>query len=182
MSEFTPISEELQAELDQVAAEGNALAEQGKYSEAASVFRSGFDMITPPREGRSTSLLFIVAIGDMQWLGKDYQASLETWRDAILLYGGFGNPFVHLRRGQALFELGNKAEASNELLRALLLGGEDVFAREELDYWVFITSQADAPEGYPDWIGWPGFPEDSPEFQQSTDPSGVYQFTRKTSH
>jgi len=72
----------------------------------------------------------------MQWFAKDWANALDTWRDA-LLYGGFGNPFVYLRRGQVLFELGDEKEASNELMRALLLGGEDVFSSEPLDYWVF---------------------------------------------
>lgn len=180
MSESDFISDQLQSELDALALAGNAFADQGDYGGAITLFRRGFDLIPLPREGRSASLWFAVAIGDMQWHCKDYRASLDTWRDALILYGGFGNPFVHLRRGQALLELGDEAEASNELLRALLIGGEDVFAREELDYWVFITSTAQAPEAYPDWIGWPGLPKDSPEYEKWTDPSNVYGFAQKS--
>lgn len=173
------IDDKLQAELDRLAAEGDGLAKAGKHQEAIEAYRRGFDLIPPPREGRHASLWFITAIGDAQWFAKDYTASLDTWRDAIILYGGFGNPFVHLRRGQTLYELDQKKEAANELLRALLLGGEAVFKTEHRKYWTFITIEARPPEGYPTWDGWSGLSRDSPLYHQMMNPEGVYQFSAK---
>src|SRR6476620_2766632 len=106
MSEPEGISNELKAELDIIASEGVTLAKNEDYEAAIACYRRGFELIPAPREGRFASL----------WFTTQYGASLDTWRDAIVRYGGFGNPFVHLRRGQALFELGNEKEASNELL------------------------------------------------------------------
>jgi tetratricopeptide (TPR) repeat protein len=173
------IDDKLQGRLDRLAAEGDDLAKAGKHQEAIAVYKRGFDLIPPPREGRSASLWFISAIGDAQWFAKDYTASLDTWRDAIILYGGFGNPFVHLRRGQTLFELGQKKEAANELLRALLLGGEAVFKTEHRKYWTFITMEARPPEGYSSWVGWPGLSPDSPLYHRMMNPDGVYQFSKE---
>ena len=179
MNPPAPAPSNFQAELDRLAAEGDRLAENGQYDAAIAIYRQGFDLLPSPQNGNS-ALWFTVAIGDAQWFAKQHQAALNTWRDAIF-YGGFGNPFVHLRRGQTLYELGDETEASSELLRALLLGGEDIFAREPIDYWVFITSLADPPEGYPGWIGWPGFPKDSEDYHRWSDPTDVYQFKQKGS-
>jgi tetratricopeptide (TPR) repeat protein len=177
MGEPPPISEQLQLELDQLAAEGDRLAASGNYDDAIGVYQKGFDLIALPKESRNASLWFAVAIGDAQWFAKRHEEGLRTWQDAILIHGGFGNPFIHMRRGQVLFELRNEKEASNELMRALLLGGEDIFATEPIDYWIFITSQANSPKEYPGWIGWPGLDKNSEEYRRWTDPAGVYKFS-----
>ncbi|MCI0455509.1 MAG: tetratricopeptide repeat protein [Gemmataceae bacterium] len=127
MSEELPV--ELHAEIDRLANEGNSLMETGNYAEAAAVFRRGLELLPRPRERWSAALWFLCGIGDAQWFAGDHENGRDTWRDA-LLSGGLGNPFVHLRRGQTLYELGDQNEAGNELLRALLLGGEEVFANQ----------------------------------------------------
>ncbi len=179
MTNHEPTSDDLQAELDRIAAAGDQLASESRYLEAIAVYRQGFDLIPHPKIGNAASLWFMAAIGDAQWYGEFDEEGKDTWRDVILLYGGFGNPFVHLRRGQTLLHLGDRTEAANELLRALLLGGQAIFSREPDEYWDFITSEVRPPPDYPNWIGWPGLEKDSEEYRRWTDPTGVYQFTKK---
>ncbi len=171
--------EELREEIDRLAEEGNDLMDVSKYAEAERVFRRGLELIPQPREKWSATVWFLCGIGDAQWCAGDHQHGLDTWRDALLC-GGLGNPFVHLRRGQTLYELGDQKEAANELLRALLLGGEDLFADEPRQYWEFVTSVAKPPEGWSSWEGWSGVEEDSPVHQWLMDPS-AYGIRRKES-
>ena len=48
--------------------------------------------------------------------------------DALNCPDGAANPFVLLRLGEALFELGDKDSAREYLLRAYMLAGDDLFA------------------------------------------------------
>jgi tetratricopeptide (TPR) repeat protein len=169
---------ELHAEIDRLAEEGNALMSAKKYAEAAEVFRRGLELLPAPREKWSATVWFLCGIGDAQWFLGDHEKGIDTWRDA-LLFGGLGNPFVHLRRGQTLYELGDQKEAANELLRALLLAGQKIFASEDPKYWDFIISVARPPEGWKSWDGWTGVEEGSPVHDWLMDP-GVYALRAKT--
>jgi hypothetical protein len=67
--------------------------------------------------------------------------------------GATANPFLRLRLGQCLFELGELDEAANCLAGAFLQEGTKVFAADDPKYLVFIKSKlSPPPEGWPD--GW----------------------------
>ena len=168
---------ELHAAIDRLAEKGNALMETGSFPEAEAAYREGLQLLPPPLERWSATVWFLSSIGDAQWFAGDHERGIDTWRDAIL-YGGLGNPFVHLRRGQTLFELGDQEEAANELLRALLIAGAEVFEDEPDLYWEFITAVAKPPEGLAAWDGFPGVGEDSPWNEWLYDPN-QYTFLLK---
>jgi hypothetical protein len=159
-----------QAEIDRIAEEGNRLLEAGDPCGALAAFRRGLQRLPEPRERWSAAFWFLCSIGDAQWFMRDHREGLRTWRDA-LLQGGIGNAFVHLRRGQTLLELGERDEAGNELFRALLLGGERLFAGEDPRYLAFITSIARPPAGLESWRGWQGVEPTTPGFEWLADPN-----------
>jgi tetratricopeptide (TPR) repeat protein len=64
--------------------------------------------------------------------------ALQAFDGALRSPNGFGNPFLHLRRGQVLFELGRREEAANELTRAYGLEGEQIFEEEHPKYLNFL--------------------------------------------
>jgi hypothetical protein len=160
-----------------LAADGNELLEKGRPREALRVFRRGLELIPEPRSDWSATLWFLTAVGDAEWQTGDHESGRATWRDALLT-GGIGNPFVHLRRGQTLLELGAPDEAGNELLRALLIAGTSIFDDEDPKYLAFITSRAKPPPGRRTWHGWAGVDPDDPRFAWLFDDSG-YTLTRR---
>ena len=52
--------------------------------------------------------------------------------------GAIGNPFIHLRLGQAQFELKNLGRAKDDLARAYMGGGDEIFKDEDRKYLHFI--------------------------------------------
>ena len=54
-----------------------------------------------------------------------------------------GNPFIHLRLGQAQFELGDKEAAADELMRAYMGAGAEIFAEEAPKYLEYLATVAD---------------------------------------
>lgn len=72
---------------------------------------------------------------------------------AIKCEGAMANPFLRLRLGQCLFELGELSEAANWLTGAFLQEGKIIFAADDPKYLVFLKSKlSPPPEGWPE--GW----------------------------
>jgi hypothetical protein len=60
------------------------------------------------------------------------------------------NPFLRLRLGQALYELGDEQEAANWLVPAYLSEGPALFEDDDPKYLEFFCSKLAPPPG-----GWP---------------------------
>jgi hypothetical protein len=56
--------------------------------------------------------------------------------------GAIGNPFLHLRFGQVLFDRGELDRAADELIRAYALEGEEIFANDDPRYLAFLRTRA----------------------------------------
>lgn len=166
-----------QAEIERLAREGNARMDEGRYVDALAVFRAGIDAIPQPRGGWSATEWFLAGMGDALWHLGCHLNAVPIWRD-VLLMNGLGNPFVHLRRGQTLYELGDLDEAKNELARALLLAGQPIFEEEDPKYWNYITGLMRPPEGREGWEGFEGVPQESAMYEWLMDPGKYGLFAR----
>ena len=56
---------------------------------------------------------------------------------------GYNNPFVLLRLGQSAYEIGNKEQALEYLLRTYMLEGKEIFEEDEKKYFEFLKSNMD---------------------------------------
>jgi hypothetical protein len=56
--------------------------------------------------------------------------------------GALGNPFLHLRFGQCQFELGELDRAADELMRAYMAAGAEIFKDQDPKYIAFLKSRA----------------------------------------
>jgi hypothetical protein len=61
--------------------------------------------------------------------------------------GTIGNPWVHLRLGQVRFELGQLELATDELARAYMGGGRDVFEGQDPKYFELVERVLEPPPG-----------------------------------
>ncbi|SHM03275.1 hypothetical protein SAMN02746009_03838 [Hymenobacter psychrotolerans DSM 18569] len=52
-----------------------------------------------------------------------------------------GNPLIHLRLGQVQYEMGNFAKAKDELMRAYMGQGEEIFEGEDEKYFTFLKQE-----------------------------------------
>ncbi len=58
--------------------------------------------------------------------------------DAMYCPDAIGNPFIHLRLGEVQFEMGDHAKAQDELMRAYMGAGAEIFQEEDKKYFEFI--------------------------------------------
>jgi hypothetical protein len=97
----------------------------------------------------------LAAVGDANFLGGYFQAGRDNLSKAMHCPDAIGNPFLHLRLGQCQFEIGNLERAADELTRALMGGGEEIFQEDDPKYWEFLKTKLEPPPG--------GWSEDGPE-------------------
>ncbi len=69
----------------------------------------------------------LAAIADSCFLAGYTTSAREALEYVITCSRAIGNPFLHLRYGQVLYELGIKEKASYELVRVYVEGGEKYF-------------------------------------------------------
>jgi len=146
----TELPREIHSRIVALSQKGDGLAKQHKYASAIQAYTDALKIVPLPIEKWEASTWLLVAIGDAQFLSKNYVEAKSALTDAMRCPGAIGNPFIHLRLGQAQFELGNMESASDELARAYLPEGVAIFGADDPKYLRFIKSKLKPPPG-----GWP---------------------------
>ncbi|MBE9156081.1 tetratricopeptide repeat protein [Nodosilinea sp. LEGE 06152] len=119
---------------------GNSYLEKKEYSKAIEQYHKAFDLIPEPFENYKASTWLLTAIGDTYFLARDYINALRALEEAMYCPKAIGNAFIHLRLGQALFELNNLDKARDELARAYLGGGKEIFEDENPKYYEYLKA------------------------------------------
>jgi tetratricopeptide (TPR) repeat protein len=122
--------------------EGDEFAKAGDYAQALAHYQRAWDQLPQPRGDWLAATWLLAAIGDAHFLGGDFIQALKAFTDAVQGPQGLGNPFLHLRRGECLFELGEKADAADELMRAYMGGGHEIFDTEKPEYLQYLGTVA----------------------------------------
>jgi tetratricopeptide (TPR) repeat protein len=121
--------------------EGDELAEQEDYPAALKKFWNAFDLIPEPKTDWEASTWVLTAIGDVNYLNRDYQAGVDNLRSVMHCPGAIGNAFIHVRLGQCLFELEMFDQAANEFTRAYAIEGENIFKGDDPKYFQFLKTK-----------------------------------------
>jgi tetratricopeptide (TPR) repeat protein len=132
--------ERLYAEGDRLAENGDGNAALGQYSEA-------WDVIPGDKERYPESTRLLAAVGDVYFDHGRYEKAADTFASAVRCPDGLGNPYTHPRIGQCRFELGEPDRAADELVRAYMGAGDDIFASEDPKYFAFLKTRLEPPPG-----------------------------------
>jgi tetratricopeptide (TPR) repeat protein len=129
--------------VQRLSAVGDALAHQKKYDEAIRQYQDAWDLLPEPKTDWEAAAWLLAAIGDAYFFSRRFDKSYDVFTAVIAnSAGGLGNPFLHLRRGESLFELGRQDEAADELMRAHMGAGPDVFKTEDPKYLRYLKTKA----------------------------------------
>jgi hypothetical protein len=144
---MSELSEATHSEIQRLSAEGDALANEREYSEAIPVYWQGWDLLPEPKIEWEAATWLLAAIGDANFLGRDYTAGKDNLTTAMRCPNAIGNPFLHLRLGQCQFELGVLDRAADELMRGYMGAGTEIFKDQDPKYLRFLQSKAKGIEG-----------------------------------
>jgi tetratricopeptide (TPR) repeat protein len=139
---MTALSSEIHNAISQLSAEGDTLAESGNYKAAIEKYNAAWTLIPEPKSNWNASTWLMGAIGDAAFLGGYLTSAQKALEYAMHCPDGLGNPFIHLRLGQVLYDKGELERAGDELTRAYMGAGEEIFAAEEPKYRTFLAMRA----------------------------------------
>lgn len=124
----------------QLSKEGDSQSDSAHYREAVEKYIAAFELLPEPRTDWEASTRLLGAIGDANFQSGNYEQARAALSDAMKCPGAIGNPFLHLRLGQSQFELGNMERANDELTRAYMGAGKEIFAQEDAKYFTHLKS------------------------------------------
>lgn len=136
------LPDSVHGEIKRLCADGDELAGRQAYSDALTSYWAAWDLLPEPKTQWEAATWVLVAIGDANFLGGDYAAGRDNLASVMRCPGAIGNPFIHLRLGQCQFELGNLDRAADELMRAYMGAGREVFDKDDPKYFRFLASRA----------------------------------------
>jgi len=129
-------------QITEFAEQGDRLAAQGAYRDAIKVYNQGWRLLPEPRSEWSAATWLLAAIADAAYLGGFLASARQALDDVMGCPDALGNPFLHLRRGEVLFEQGEFDAAADELMRAYMGAGAEIFASEPAKYLNFLKTRA----------------------------------------
>lgn len=136
---------EIHAKVSVLSDQGDRLATQAKYREAVGRYVEAWNLLPEPKTQWKACTWLLAAIGDANFLGGHHERAKNALSDAMHCPDAIGNPFIHLRLGQAQLELGNRERAADELTRAYMGAGKSIFAAEKPKYFEFLKTVIKPP-------------------------------------
>ncbi len=116
--------------------------EAGDFRTAIQTYGQSFDLLPDPKDQWQAATWLMGAIGDAGFQGAFFVTAREALEFGMACPDGLGNPFMHLRLGQVLFENGELDGAADNLMRAYMGAGVDIFVDEDPKYLEFLGSRA----------------------------------------
>ncbi len=121
--------------------EGEKLTQSGLIASALEKYAEAWSLIPDPKEHWKLSTSVISAIADCWFLAGEYEEVLRALEFGMNCPDAVGNPFLHLRLGQALLEQGQDDRAEEELMRAYEAHREAIFAHQDPKYLAFLAAR-----------------------------------------
>ncbi len=147
MADSAELPDDVHEKIEALSQEGDDLAELQEYRKAIEKYVQALELLPEPMTDWEACTWLLTAIGDANFLWGKHEYARKALSDAMHCPGAIGNPFIHMRLGQAQFELGNLERAADELARAYLQEGKGIFADEDPKYLEFVKSKLDPPPG-----------------------------------
>lgn len=142
MSEPNKLPDSDIEKIEALSTEINDFIENEDFEKAFALIMKALELIPEPRSEYAESTWLYSTLGDIFFLTEDFEQGLSAFTDAVQCPEGLGNPFVHLRLGQCQFELANFDKAADELLRAYMADGLEIFETEDPKYFAFLKTRA----------------------------------------
>jgi tetratricopeptide (TPR) repeat protein len=121
---------------------GDELAAAKSYEEAIAEYNKAWKLVPDPKNEWNASTWILAAIADAAFLAGYKSSARDALQYAMTCPGAIGNPFLHLRYGQVLLDAEEPDAAADELMRAYMAEGPEIFASEDPRYLAFLKTRA----------------------------------------
>jgi hypothetical protein len=114
---------------------------------AFATFNEALNLLPEPRQQWNAAGWLLVAMGECAVRLGSWKAAVGPFQNAMICPGTLGNPWAHLRLGQVRLELGEDQRAADELARAYMGGGREVFQGQDPKYFALVERVLKPPQG-----------------------------------
>lgn len=132
-----PLLKKIRAKVDR----GDELLDRDEFARALEAFHEAVALIPAPKHQHEIALTAYTALGEGYFFAGYHDQALRAFAAALKAPGGVENPLLHLRIGQACFEISEFDRAADALTRAYALDGRDVFEGEDDKYLSFLATR-----------------------------------------
>lgn len=139
------INEDLSIKIKEICDEGDVLIEMGDYGNAFENFKEALGLIPEPKESYTITASIIAGLGDVYFNSGSFEQAREVFSDMMHCTGAIGNPYFHFRLGKSQLELGNIERAADELARAYMGAGKEIFESDHPKYFEFLKTKLEPP-------------------------------------
>lgn len=137
---MSKLSDEIHSKIEELCDAGNEFIDEEQFSEALEQYWAAWDLLPEPKTNWEAATWILTAIGDINFLTEDFEEGKNNLSNVMHCPDAIGNPFIHLRLGQCHYELGNKEKSKDELARAYMGGGKEIFENDDSKYFNFVKS------------------------------------------
>jgi tetratricopeptide (TPR) repeat protein len=141
------LNEQLHARISKLCEEGDSLANDGSHQQALTKYAQAWDLLPEPKAQWDAALWILGAQADALFFARKYENAISVLSQALEIPGGIGNPFLHLRLGESYYEVSDPSKAADELTRAYLGGGRELFENEDPKYFKMLSQILKPPVG-----------------------------------
>jgi tetratricopeptide (TPR) repeat protein len=127
--------------IDNLCREGDRFAGIDQFDDAIEKYQAAWDLLPAPQIQWRAATWILVSVADAYFSLKDYAAAADLLLDGLDYPDGDANPFLYLRLGQCLLEIGRRDDAADALEEAFRRGGEALFEDEDPKYLTFVKTQ-----------------------------------------
>jgi tetratricopeptide (TPR) repeat protein len=142
--EAAQLNDQIVARVTELCELGDEDVEHQRFDAAIARYEEALGLVPRPLYSWAVTTWILTAMAEAYHLMKDPARVKETLMEAFRCEGAIGNPFLHLRLGQAEIALGAKGRGVEELIRAHERGGDEVFDGEEPRYLAMVKAALDA--------------------------------------
>jgi tetratricopeptide (TPR) repeat protein len=147
LKKMAELTDDIHEQIQELSASGDALADAGRYEDALGIYWAAWDLLPEPQTDWDAATWLLTAIGDANFHLGEYSAGHDNLSIAMHCPAAIGNPLIHLRLGQCQLELGNEDRAADELARAYMIEGQQIFEDQDPKYLAFLKTKLDPPPG-----------------------------------
>jgi tetratricopeptide (TPR) repeat protein len=141
----TRLPKKLHEAITRLCKEGDDLAKKGADQAAYDKYNEAWNLVPEEKANWEASTWILGAVGELQFRHEKSDKALNSFLRAVQCPDGLGNPYIHLRIGQIQYELGNMKGAGDNLTRAYMGAGEDIFDNEDPKYLAYLHTILQPP-------------------------------------
>jgi len=128
------LEENIYQEILKFSKKAENLFEKREYKQAIVLYNKALEIVPIPKTKWEASTWLYAGIGDSFFSLNKFKESANAFYESLNCPNGHGNPFLYLRLGQNLFELDDIKGADDNLMRAYMLEGENIFEDDDEKY------------------------------------------------